>query len=848
MKKHLQNVGYLISITLFVLAVVVIYHKLRQYHYHDIVTEIQQTPLSFLLLATGLTFLNYLVLTGYDTLALRYIQAPLRYHQIAIASFIGYTFSMNATVIGGSAARYRIYSSLGISAANVARLIIFCAITFWLGFFTLGALSFILHPQHIPEAIHLPFLSIRPIGVIFSALVSAYLILIFFIKKPLKIRGWEFEIPTFRLTIGQILLSSIDWAIAAGVLYVLMPHSSGLTYLNFLGIFLLGQALGLLSAVPGGLGVFETVILLLMSNFGKPAALVGSLLLYRVIYYLLPLIVASILLGLNEFLSQKRLIKRLSRIFGKSSRLVIPHVFAFTTFVAGAVLLFSGTLPATKGRLALLRDFLPLPAIELSHFLGSVVGGALLVLARGLQRRINAAYHITVVLLTAGVVFSVFKGLDYEEAVILIVMLAAILPCRKEFYRRTSLLNQRFSAPWIVSIIAVAVCSLWLGLFSYKHVQYSHHLWWQFALNADAPRFLRATAAVVTVFLLYFLAKLQLPGKTDSPKNEAEAFERAYPIVQSCRKTYAWLALLGDKTFLFDESQQAFIMYAVQGRNWIALGDPIGPQDRWQDLIWNFRELCDRYNGWPVFYQIDKEHLDLYLDLDLSFLKLGEEARISLQEFSLSGAARSGLRHSRNKLQKQNYTFSIVYPREVPGLLPQLREVSDQWLNEKKTREKRFSLGCFKPDYLASTPVAVIQQNQRISAFANILIGADKEEISVDLMRFLPSSPEGIMDYLFTEIMLWAKTQDYTWFNFGMAPLSGIEDRSLAPFWSHAGAFIFRHGEHFYNFQGVRQYKEKFSPSWQPKYLAYPKGFMLPRILTNVAILISGGVEGIVSK
>ena len=180
--------------------------------------------------------------------------------------------------------------------------------------------------------------------------------------------------------------------------------------------------------------------------------------------------------------------------------------------------------------------------------------------------------------------------------------------------------------------------------------------------------------------------------------------------------------------------------------------------------------------------------------------------------------------------------------------MEQLEKVSDSWLQSKKTREKKFSLGYFNPEYLSKMPVAVITQNDSIIAFANILTASEKEEISIDLMRFSPSSPDGIMDYLFVELLLWGKEQNYKWFNFGMAPLSGIENRGLAPLWSHVGAFVFRHGEHFYNFKGLRQYKQKFGPEWQPKYLACSKSFMLPRVLTNIAILISGDIKGVITK
>ena len=115
-------------------------------------------------------------------------------------------------------------------------------------------------------------------------------------------------------------------------------------------------------------------------------------------------------------------------------------------------------------------------------------------------------------------------------------------------------------------------------------------------------------------------------------------------------------------------------------------------------------------------------------------------------------------------------------------------------------------------------------------------------------MRYAPSAPKGIREYLFIQLMLWGRAEGYRWFNLGMAPFSGFEAHDLAPLWSRLGAFLFRHGEQFYNLQGLRQYKEKFDPQWNPKYLACPGGLALPRILTNVASLISGGVKGVVGK
>jgi phosphatidylglycerol lysyltransferase len=455
---------------------------------------------------------------------------------------------------------------------------------------------------------------------------------------------------------------------------------------------------------------------------------------------------------------------------------------------------------------------------------------------------------LTVALLAAGVVFSLLKGLDYEEAIILSVMLAALSPCHHQFYRKASLISQRFTLRWVALVAAALLCSVWLGLFSYKHISYSHQLWWEFAVHGDAPRFLRASLGAIVLVFLYAVARLLVPARPGPKVLDRSVLETVHAIVSNSKRTHPNLALLGDKEFILSQKRNAFIMYSVERRTWVALGDPVGNEDDWEELAWQFVELCDQYDGWPVFYQVEAVHLDLYANLGMSFLKLGEEARVELQSFSLEGHPRRGLRQAHNKIGKENYTFEIVPPEEVPQILAALEGVSNIWLSQKNTNEKGFSLGFFSPDYIRQFPAAVVRKDQQIVAFANIWMGAEKEELSVDLMRYLPNCPDGMMDYLFVELLLWGKSQSYKWFNFGMAPLSGLEGRALASLWSRAGVFVFRHGEHFYNFRGLREYKDKFDPLWQPRYLAYPSGLALPQILTSIVTLISGGAKGVVMK
>jgi phosphatidylglycerol lysyltransferase len=849
MRRQIQHYATaVLGLFLFGIALLIIHHKLGQYRYHDIVREIKLIPGTCILVAMILAALDYLVLTAYDWLALRYIKHPIKYSRTAIASFLGYAFSHNMTFLGGSAVRYRIYSTFGVSAGNVATLVAFCATTFWLGFLTVGSGVFLFSSEKMPEALKLPFVTVRPIGAIFLIIITAYITLSIVKRAPVRIHKWQFEVPSPELVWKQLLVSSADWILAGSVLYVLLPQGGPLGFFAFLPIFLLAQIVGLVSTVPGGLGVFETSILLLLSPFYESSAVISSLLVYRVIYYWIPFGSASLLLAGLEFLFTRHLITRIAAGLGKSIAVVMPNVLAITTFVAGVVLLVSGALPASRTRIEWLWDLLPMPAIELSHFLGSIIGAMLLILARAIQRKVDAAYYLAVALLSGGIVLSLLKGLDYEEAIILFIMLLILLPCKSSFYRRSPVFAGRLTSGWVLLAIAAVLCSVWLGLFTYKHVEYRNDLWWSFALHENAPRFLRASAAAISVLLILIVAKL-LRGPT-FPRETilADSADDVIRIVSQSRKTSSHLALLGDKRFIFNDNRSAFIMFAVEGKSWITMGDPVGPEETWDDLLWRFREICDEYDAWPVFYQIEQDNLTLYLQFGLKFLKLGEEARVDLRSFSLEGGHRKGLRYSHNKLKSEGYMFEIIPAKDIDAEIETLREISDEWLKSKNTREKQFSLGYFEPEYIRRTPAAVVREKGRIVAFANVWQGAQKEELSIDLMRHLPQVPNGIMDYLFVELMLWGQKEGFKWFNLGMAPLSGLQKGALSPLWNRTGAFLFRYGEHFYNFQGLRHYKEKFGPVWEPKFLAAPGGLVMPRALANVASLISGGPAGVVKK
>jgi phosphatidylglycerol lysyltransferase len=849
-KRVFHSLLPLLSLLFLGIALWVLHNELKAYHLHDILRHLEELPAWQVFLALSLTLLSYIVMTGYDAMALRYIEHPLSYGKIVLASFISYAFSnnMGLGMIAGGSIRYRLYSAWGLSTLEVTKVVAFCSLTLWLGFLTLGGVVFLFEPLRIPETLHLPFTSLHFVGGVFLAVVGSYFLLGILRKKPFEIHHWDFNLPSIGLSLAQTALALVDWAIAGSVLYSLFPVFFKLSYPGFLCIYLLAQAAGLVSQVPGGIGVFETVMVLLLSPGVSASASLGSLIVYRGIYYILPLVVAAALLGVQEVLKKREVLQRFSRIFSHWISSLVPEILAFSTFVSGTILLLSGVTPAVKWRLVWLKTLLPLPVIETTHFVGSLVGAALLLLARSLQRRIDVAYVLASALLALGIVSSLLKGFDYEEAIVLSVMLGALLPCRKYFYRQGTLISQPLETGWAVAIIAVLVCTVWIGFFSHKHVQYSNDLWWRFSVSGDAPRFLRATVGAIGLVLFFAVAKLFSPARPKPVPTQQDDLDKVAMIVQGSRQTYANLAFLGDKAFLLSQSGSAFIMYGIEGRSWVAMGDPVGREEECVELVWRFREICDRYDGWTVFYEVGPRKLHLYLDLGLTPLKIGEEARVPLEGFSLEGRGRKGLRHTYHTLQKEGCVFEIIGQAGIPSLLPEFRGISDTWLAEKNTREKGFSLGFFSQDYLRRFPAGVIRKDGKVVAFTNMWSGGGKQELSIDLMRYLPEAPRGVMEYLFIQLMLWGKEEGYRWFNLGMAPLSGLEDHALAPLWSRLGAFVFRHGEHFYNLQGLRQYKEKFDPEWESRYLASPAGLSLPRILANIASLISGGMKGIILK
>jgi phosphatidylglycerol lysyltransferase len=834
-----RAVGPALVLIVLAAALVLLHYELREFHFRNVKASLQAIPTWKLAACLGLTTLNYLILVGYDLIAVRATGHPLLFRRVALASFAGFAMSYNfGAIFGGTPVRARLYSSWGLSAAEIVQLIVALGTTFWVGVFALAGLMFIFDPFPIPDPIPLPLADVRPIGIVLLIVAAVYLALPLVWKKPVVWRGRQIVIPRFPVLASQLAVSAADLTVAAASLYVILPRSMTLTYPQFLGVYLLAVIAVVFTHVPGGLGILELIILTFAGAQAKEETL-AALMAFRVIYYLIPLGLAFALLLGHEWWLHREEARTLAKRAGVLLGGLTPTVVSLGTMLAGALLLLSSSTPALSERLHILRLWVPRAAVEASHFLASLAGAGLLLLGVGLQRRLDSAWWGAVALASAGIVFSLVKGLDYEEAIALSLVVTALVAARRRFYRKGSILHAAWTSGWIAAVGIAVLCSVWLGIFAHQHHLARDESWWEFEFDSDVSRFQRAQVGVAVLLLGFAMARL-LTGRAQLKHTPADSagLEQAALIVAGSKRTSANLALLGDKQLLVNDAGTAFIMYGIQGRTWVSMGDPVGPEEEWDELVWEFREECDRYDAWPVFYQVAPERLTLYLDQGYSLLKLGEEARVDVLQFTLEGGGRKGLRSNRNKLQKEGCTFEIVPREEVPALIPVLRAISDAWLGEKKGAEKGFSLGYFDEAYLERSDCALVRRNREPIAFANLWLAAEREEFSPDLMRYRPDGPRGLMDYLFVEMLLWGQAEGYRWFNLGMAPLSGIEARKLSPLWNKVAALLYRHGDPFYGFEGLREYKEKFDPVWTPKYLATRGGLALPRILADVTALI----------
>lgn len=845
-----QSIGIFFTLLVFVVALAVCWHMLEEVNPELLRGAIYSVPISAVLLSLVAASASYVMLLGYEWSAARYAGVRLPPAALvaggACASAIGNAIGLS--MLSGGAVRCRLYFRHGLGTVEVARMSVFVSLALGFALPPLAAAAALLDLNAASRALRLPTPMVVAIASGVFALYALVIAILWWQRLPerptpdsrlFRLGRWSWRLPGVRLSLLQLVITLLDVIFAATVLYLLLPSSP--PFSTFLLVYLLALAAGVLSHVPGGIGVFEAIILAAFASEVGAAPLTAALLLYRAIYVLLPLILACLTLLLSE---GRRYLPARSTM-RTASGLAAP-VLSLMVFFSGVVLLFSGVTPEFGSRLETLGFFLPHRLIDASHFAASLIGVLCLLLARGLRRRLSAAWALTLALLVISSALSLLKGLAFAESAVTMGTALLLLVFRDAFYRRSRLLALPISARYLAASFCVVLASVWLMFFVYQDVPYRNELWWQFALDAEVPRALRAVLGSSLLLGVIALGWLMRPHPQALSMPSKGELEEALDIVKRSSQPEGGLVMSGDKALMFNDARSAFLMYGRRGRSMVALFDPIGePLDR-AGLIWTFRDLCDEHGSRPVFYQVRAENLPYYMDIGLTAVKLGEEALVDLDGFDLDAKQKKDLRYTWNRAQRDGLALEVFEAGEAP--LDQLASISTAWLETRRVREKGFSLGCFDPEYLRHFRIAVIRHDGRIVAFANLLETERGETASIDLMRSLPEAPKLTMEFLMIGLILRCKAQGMRYFSLGMVPLAGLQPRRGAPMTQRLGAMIFRRGEQFYNFQGLKRFKDKFDPRWEPRYMAVPAGLDPLVALTDTAALIAGGFTGLVKR
>ncbi|MDG4897702.1 bifunctional lysylphosphatidylglycerol flippase/synthetase MprF [Mesorhizobium sp. WSM4976] len=792
------------------------------------------------------TMVSFAALIGRDVTAVRYVGAQLPRLAPIVAGFCG-TALGNAAGFGtltGAAVRYRIYGAVGVQSQDIARLLLFIAAGYALGLTGFGGLAALLEAKSVAHLLGWPTALLSILSG--AALVCVAALVLFGLRKPIHLGGFCLPAPPKELAAIQLGLSGIRLVSAAAALWVLLPGGSS-NFFSFAAIFSAATALGAVSNLPGGIGVFEAVVFWAFGRAGAADQIAAALLAYRGIYYAMPLIVSAALLAVFEVrfaIGSQQSAAADERLVLAAARLA-PRFIGVIAFATGIMLLVSGATPTFGHRLAILSMRLPLWVVETSHFLGSLLGIVFLFVARGLFERRDGAWWIAITIATASLCLSLTKGLAYGEAGFLAIVLTLLITTRRQFDRPASMLGQAFTLGWFATVGLIVIGATAIFLVAFRTADYTtHDLWWEFEFDAQAPRALRALLGAAVLATAIGFWQLLRPPKGLAPRPDADALGHAARIINEQDRSQAMMAMMGDKSLLFSDSGNAFIMYGKRGRSWIALFDPVGPVEDWHELITRFVTLAASHGGRAAFYQVRPETLRHYLDAGLSVMKLGEEACVQVASFELRGRAAAHLRYALKRGERDGLTFELLAPHQMAPVVDDLADISAAWLRSRRTEEKGFSIAAFEPGYLGSQMIALVRQHEVPVAFSTIMTTQSRKEASIGLMRHTPGASSYAMEFLFTQLIDHLKRMHYQTLSLGVAPLSGVLPAPLSSRWHWLGAVIWRYGTPFYNFRGLRAFKDKFNPVWEPRYLA-ASGTLGPFVtLADAAGLIGLNFKG----
>ena len=792
------------------LAVWLIWHEMRGMDIRQLRTSVAQAD-RFLLVIAGCTAVGSVISMGlYDAVALRGLTFSRRWRLGAVC--FAWTNFLTLGPIGGPAVRFFLYRRAGAATEAITGQLARLYLGAWAG--AVGVFLAVMVPLPSGWA----WLAAR-------ALIAAVAAPTAVLVTMALMRGWRPSLASGpREAVLMGLVAALEWTLGLAT-FVLSARALGIEIpeADLARSMMLGHAVGLLSMVPGGVGTADAAWLKLATVGGlDPSAAAAHILVFRGMFYLIPWSISLIMLYVVLVRQSVRAERWLRR------------VLAGALFVNALILLGSAATPAVRDRLHEMEQWMPVGVFDASHGVAVIAAAWMLFLLRGVLRGYRAAALIVAGLLLTSAIAHTLKGGDLEEASVCVVLLVLLLGAFRSFRRRG-----RVPIGWELAVAAACgsvAFFLVIGLAAFERVPYTADLWTRIGPKAEASRMLRGSVLVGLVGAAVLIRQAVRPSVDRAAARPEELDEALRAIADSEGSASALCAAAHDKG-VWRSPRSGTAVYQRSGDKLIVYADPLVAPGTESEFLKDLLAYAETEDLEPVFYEISGAWLGTLHEFGFSFFKLGEEAIVPIAGFTMAGGDGSSMRQTVRKVEQAGLTFRVAEPPHPPELIAQARRVSDAWLAHKGVREMQFSLGYFSSAYLQRFPMACVEEaDGGLVAFLNLL--ETRTDVTIDFMRFEPDRVDNVMSYAIGKAMLWSAQRGRVRFSLGMAPLADVGTHHSARVVERGARMIYQHAERIYNYRGLKAYKEKFHPEWEPRYLAYQRPWELADSLFAASRLI----------
>ncbi len=638
------------------------------------------------------------------------------------------------------------------------------------------------------------------------------------------------------------IVSFFEWSCAAAAFIIIgrlmgidMPISVVLPF------FAVGCAVGIISLIPGALGSFDFVVLTGLSAHGLPKETVLAwLLLYRLAYYVLPFFV-----GIIFFI--RHLGGKINEKYNAVPKQMLERGIHTVTIRLirwlGIFLALSTVFFENLDYITWLRPFNPLQKQIIWQFPGLLLGICFILLARTIEKKVKLAYPLTMIWLVLTLIYVDFGAISWGFSIAIFLAIIALNLVRPQLYKKQFIYSweARTKDSLIIALTLLVIFTLAGVIFPVRAHELHELVERHKPISPESYLLTRKIVLIITVIITvsYWILMRIVQGRKVKLGTPFQADRYRKLLETYGGQGDSALAFLGDKRLFWyqkeGEDRVAF-QFAIRNNKCLVMGQPAGNQADVEEAIAYFIDEADRLDYDLIFYSIGQK-MTLYLhEFGFEFMKVGENALVDLEKFTLKGNKYKPFRNALNRVEKDGFSFEVLVSPHGPELLAEVKAVSDIWLDGRS--EKGFSLGYFDQAYLQEAALAVVRnQEGKLVAFANVMPNYQENIASIDMMRYDKEAiPNGVMDYLFISLFVYFRDQGIGYFDLGMAPLSGVGQVEESFIQERLAYLVYHFGSHFYSFEGLYRYKEKFTPLWDQRYISYSRTSWIGYVLMTLVL------------